>query len=214
MHIADGILPAPVLVAGFAGTVVFAALTLRKMDLEEIPKVSVATSLFFVASLIHFPIGPTSVHLLLNGLVGIILGMRAFPAIMLGIVLQAILFGHGGVTVIGVNSIMLGGGGLVAYGVWQLRHYFHFKSKIAVFAFCAGASGTIVSGLVLSASLVSAGEAFTVTAGLVLLYHIPIMLIEGLVSATSATFLMRVKPNVLAGYRPEEKSVSVTSVSP
>lgn len=34
------------------------------------------TAAFFVASLIHVPIGPTSVHLLLNGLLGVVVGRR------------------------------------------------------------------------------------------------------------------------------------------
>lgn len=202
MHVADGILSGPVIVAGFAGTAVLAAFTLRKMDLEEIPKVSVITSAFFIASLIHIPIGPASIHLLLNGLVGVILGFRAFPAIMLAIVLQAILFGHGGVTVIGVNSVMLGGGALAAYGIWQLRHYFSFKQSEVLFAGMAGATGTLASGILLSTALITTGEAFIATAGLVLAYHIPVMVIEAIVAGVCVGFLQRVKPQILAGHRP------------
>lgn len=201
MHVADGILSGPVIIAGFAGTAALAALTLRNMDLEEIPKVSVITSAFFIASLIHIPIGPSSIHLLLNGLVGVILGFRAFPAIMLAIVLQAILFGHGGVTVIGVNSLMLGGGALAAYGIWQLRHWFSFSQNEIVFAGLAGATGTIVSGILLSTALITTGEAFIATAGLVLAYHIPVMVIEAIVAGVCVGFLKRVKPQILAGQR-------------
>ena len=73
MHISDGVLSAPVLTAGFAGTAVLAAVTMRKMEMEEVPKISVITSVFFISSLIHVPLGPTSVHLILNGLVGVVL---------------------------------------------------------------------------------------------------------------------------------------------
>jgi cobalt/nickel transport system permease protein len=199
MHVADGILSGPIIGAGFAGAAVITALTMRKMDLEEIPKISVATAVFFVASLIHIPIGPTSVHLLLNGLVGILLGWRAFPAILLGIILQAILFGHGGVTVIGVNTVMLGGGALFAYGVWQLRHKFSFAKKETVFGGLAGATATITSGIVLASALVTTGDAFVGSAKLILYYHIPIMLIEGTVAAVTVSFLLKVKPGILAG---------------
>jgi len=202
MHVSDGILSGPVMAVGFAGAVVVAAATLRKMDLEEIPKISVATSVFFVASLIHIPVGPSSVHLLLNGLVGIILGWRAFPAILLGIILQAILFGHGGVTVIGVNTVMLGGGALFAYGIWQLRHRFNFKNNQMVFGFLGGASATIFSGVILSLALITTGEAFFATAGLILAYHIPVMLIEGVVAAACVNFLLKAKPEILAGHIP------------
>ena len=203
MHISDGILSGPVLAVGFGGAAVLAATTMRRMDMEEIPKVSVITSVFFVASLIHVPLGPSSVHLILNGLVGIVLGIRAFPAILLGIILQAILFGHGGVSVIGVNSVMMGTGGLLAYGVWQIRHYVSFKNKEVIFGALAGGTGVLVSGLILSLALLTTGEEFTVTAGAVLAAHIPIVIIETIVVGACAGFLMRAKPQLLAGNKPD-----------
>lgn len=203
MHISDGILSGPVLAAGFGGAAIMAGITMRRMDMEEIPKVSVITAVFFVASLIHVPIGFSSVHLILNGLAGIVLGMRAFPAIMLGIILQAILFGHGGVSVIGVNSVMMGGGGLLAYGVWQLRHSFSIAHREMIFGALAGGTGVLVSGLILSLALLTTGEQFMATAGAVLVAHIPIIIIESIVAGACAEFLMRVKPQLLAGNRRE-----------
>lgn len=200
MHISEGILHGPTLAAGFVGAGIIAAATMRNMDMEEIPKISVITSVFFVASLIKVPIGPSSVHLILNGLAAVVLGWRAFPAILLAIILQAIIFGHGGVTVIGVNAVMLGGGALVAYLVWQQRHRFpNMKRREFVFGALAGATATISSGIVLALALVTTGEAFAGVALAVLAAHIPIMLIEGAVVGACADFLQRVKPEVLAG---------------
>jgi len=201
MHISDGILSAPVWVAGYAGTAVLAAVTMRKLDMEEVPKISVITSVFFIASLIKVPVGVASIHLILNGLVGVVLGKRAFVAIMLGIILQAIIFGHGGITVIGVNSLMMGGGALIAYGVWQQRHRFSFKKREFVFGALAGAIGTISSGTILALALVTTGEEFNTIAGGVLLAHIPIMIIEALIVGSSAEFLNKIKPDILAGQR-------------
>jgi len=199
MHISDGILSGPVLMTGFGGAAALAAITMRQMDMEEIPKISVITSVFFVSSLIHVPVGPSSVHLILNGLVGIVLGMRAFPAILLGIILQAILFGHGGVSVIGVNSVMMGAGGLLAYGVWQLRHLFKFDHKEVIFGGLAGGTGVLVSGLILALALLTTGKEFAATAGAVLVAHVPIIIIETIVVGACAGFLTRVKPYLLAG---------------
>lgn len=201
MHISEGVLSAPVLITGFVGTAVLAAATTRKMELEEIPKLSVITSVFFVSSLIHVPIGVTSVHLILNGLLGVVLGWRAFPAVLVGIVLQAILFGHGGVTVIGVNTLMMGGGALVAYLVWQQRHHFKLNRREFIFGAMAGATGVAVSGIILSLALVTTGEAFHAIAGAVLLAHIPIIVVEAGVVGACAEFLNRVKPEILAGQR-------------
>ncbi|MEK7321850.1 MAG: cobalt transporter CbiM [Pseudomonadota bacterium] len=199
MHISDGILSGPVLAVGFVGTAIIAGLTLRKMDIEEIPKVSVITAVFFVASLIHVPIGPSSVHLILNGLVGVVLGWRAFPAVLLGIILQAILFGHGGVSVIGVNTLMMGGGALAGYGLWQLRHFVSMGRKEVIFGALAGGGAVLVSGLILSLALVTTGEQFNVMAGAVLLAHIPIIIVEAFVVGAAAGFLARVRPQILAG---------------
>jgi len=201
MHISEGILNPPIWIAGYVGTAVIAGLTMRKLDMEEVPKISVITSVFFIASLIKVPAGPASIHLILNGLVGIVLGKRAFAAIMLGIILQAIIFGHGGITVIGINTLMLGGGALVAYLVWQQRHRFNLKRRELVFGALAGAVGIATSGSILAFVLMLTGEEFTTIAETVLIAHIPIMLIEAAVVGTSAEFLQKTKPDILAGFK-------------
>lgn len=198
MHISDGILSAPVLIAGFVGTIALAAATFRKMDIDDVPKISVITSVFFVASLIHIPIGPSSVHLILNGLVGVVLGWRAFPAIMLGVILQTILFGHGGVTVIGVNCLMLGSGGMLAYGAWNLRHFFKMRKLEALFGAIAGGIGIFGSGIILALALVTTDQAFFATAVYALSAHLPVMIVEAIVVGACAGFLAKVKPEVLA----------------
>ena len=83
------------------------AAAMYKVRDEEIPRIALMTAAFFVASLIHVPIGPTSVHLLLNGLLGVVLGRRAPLAVLLGLTLQAVLLGHGGFTTIGVNTCVM-----------------------------------------------------------------------------------------------------------
>ncbi|MCC6544599.1 MAG: cobalt transporter CbiM [Nitrospirae bacterium] len=201
MHIADGILSAPVLAAGFGGTAIIAAVTMRKMNLEEIPKVSVMAAVFFVVNLIHIPVGPTSIHFIMNGLVGVILGPRAFAAVMLGVVLQAFLFGFGGVTVIGVNCVMLGGGALVAYFVWQLRHHFPFGDRLEmIFGALAGSTGVLVSGLILALALYTSGEEYWATAGYALAAHVPALIIEAIVVGACVTFLKKTRPDMLAGH--------------
>ena len=107
MHISEGVIAAPVLIAGAAGAVAGCAIGLKKLDMENTPKVAVLSSAFFVASLIHVPIGPTSVHLVLNGLVGFLLGWISFPALLVALLLQAVLFQFGGITTLGVNTVVM-----------------------------------------------------------------------------------------------------------
>lgn len=199
MHISEGILPARVLVSGWAVTALIAGAVLRKAEGEELPKMAVLTSVFFVASLIHVPLaGPVSVHLILNGLVGVILGYGAYPSIFLGLALQAILFQHGGIAVIGVNTVIMGVPAVMAYWIFGLRHVCTIRHGNAIFGFTAGASATAFSGVILSLFLRSAGEAFIPAARLALAAHVPVMLIEGAVTAAAVSYLTGIKPEALA----------------
>jgi hypothetical protein len=78
------------------------------------------TAAFFVASSIHVKLGPTSVHLLLSGLVGVVLRGRAPLAILVGVTLQALLIPHGGISTIGVNAVTEALPALLAGGLFGL----------------------------------------------------------------------------------------------
>src|SRR5688572_16912531 len=105
VHISDGVLGWPVLAGGFVLALLLAAWAARRVREDEIPRIALMTAAFFVASSIHVKLGPmTSAHLLLNGLVGVVLGRRAPLAVLVGVTLQALLIPHGGVTTIGVNA--------------------------------------------------------------------------------------------------------------
>lgn len=107
VHIAEGVLTGPWLLAGFALAGCLAFLGARRIRDQEIPQVALLTAVFFVASSLHIRAGPTSVHLLCNGLVGTVLGWRAALAIPIGLFLQAALIGHGAYSTLGVNSCVL-----------------------------------------------------------------------------------------------------------
>jgi cobalt/nickel transport system permease protein len=108
VHIADSVLRWPWLAAGFAVSAVLLAWSSRRIAEEEIPRIALLTAVFFVGSSIHMRVGPSSVHLLLNGLAGVILGRRAVLAIAVGLVLQALLLSHGGESALGVNICIIG----------------------------------------------------------------------------------------------------------
>jgi cobalt/nickel transport system permease protein len=122
VHISDGILAVPWWLGGFVGAGLLAWIATWRIREEEIPRVALLTAAFFVASLVHVRVGPTSVHLLLNGLVGVVLGPRAALAILIGVALQVALLGHGGFTTIGINSCVMA---LPALLSWQLFRILH-----------------------------------------------------------------------------------------
>lgn len=118
VHISDGVLTAPWLLGGFAGAAVLALLGAWRIRDEEIPQTALLTAAFFVVTLIHVRVPPTSVHLLFNGLLGVILGRRAGLAIPVGLFLQAALLGHGGFTTLGINTCVMGLPAFVSWGLF------------------------------------------------------------------------------------------------
>src|SRR5947209_9640966 len=96
VHISDQVLAAPWWLGGFALAALLGYLGSRRLGDEELPRIALLTAAFFIASLIHVRIPPTSVHLLLNGLVGVLLGWRACLAIPVALFLQVLFMGHGG----------------------------------------------------------------------------------------------------------------------
>jgi cobalt/nickel transport system permease protein len=118
IHMPDGLVTDAWWIGGFVGAAMLALIGAWRMREEEIPRVAVLTAAFFVASLIHVPVpaGPRA-HLLLNGLLGVLLGTRAGLAIPIGLLLQMGLFGHGGYTTLGLNSCIMA---LPALGSWLL----------------------------------------------------------------------------------------------
>jgi len=211
MHIPDGILPAAVVAAGYGTTGIATWYSLRKIKQKEnpqesIPKASLLTAAFFVASWIHIPIPPTSVHLVLNGLLGALLGYYAFPAILIGLFFQAVMFQHGGLTTLGVNATMMGVPALLAFFIFRLRNSFWFKDKrgwAGVFGFMAGAIGIGLAALIAFTLLISTmpgnidveAERASITA--LILAHVPLMVIEGIFTTLLVLFLHRIKPELL-----------------
>jgi cobalt/nickel transport system permease protein len=197
MHISEGVLSAPVLVAGALLTVGGTALGLKKMDYERIPEVAVLSSAFFVASLIHVPIGPSSVHLVLNGLVGVLLGWMAFPSILVALALQALLFQFGGFTSLGANTFNMAAPAVLTYYLFNfpIRKANHLLSMLAGFG--AGVIGVGLGALLVAIALVTTGESFLNIARILVVAHLPVMLIEGIVTSFCVVFLKKVKPEIL-----------------
>ncbi|UEC41955.1 MAG: Cobalamin (Vitamin B12) biosynthesis CbiM protein [Methanothrix sp.] len=197
MHISDGVLSPSVLVAGYAVAGFLLFITLRDVEAEEIPRISLITAAVFVASLVHFPVGPTSVHLVMNGLAGILLGKRAFGSVFVALTLQALLFQHGGISVIGVNAVNMGVPALLAWKIFEGRRAFPSPKREVYFGSLAAASAVIGTAILLSLSLLAVGDEFKEIAILVLIAHLPIAAIEAGVVGLAAGFLVSVKQEML-----------------
>ncbi len=189
----------PVLASGAIITIAGTALGLKKLDQKEIPKVAILASVFYVASLIHVPSGLTSVHLLLNGLLGVILGWAAFPAILIALLMQWTMFNFGGITVLGVNTTIMALPAVISYYIFGniIKKY---PKYTFITSFMCGSVTIAFTAILLFTALTCSGEEFFIPACIALLTHLPIMVIEGFITAFCVLFLKKVKPEIFRIY--------------
>ncbi len=227
MHIPD-ILPAPVAIAGYSLTGLTTWLCLKRIDRlpdpqAQVPKASLLTAAFFVASWIHIPTPLASVHFVLNGLLGVLLGWFAFPAILIGLLFQAVMFQHGGLSTLGVNALVMGIPALIAHLVFQMGRMGlgHRRGDpttdqaaqanasalprwlLGSLGFVAGALGLGLSVLAFFSAMVIFLPAHLDAAmeqraiALLCIAHLPVIALEGGFTAMLVLFLQRVKPELL-----------------
>ncbi|WP_434340170.1 cobalt transporter CbiM [Motilimonas cestriensis] len=197
MHIVDGALSIPVLALGGVLTAIGVGIGLKRMDYDNLPQVGMLSAVFFIASYIHLPLGFTSVHLIMNGLIGIVLGWAAFPALFVALILQAVFFGFGGVLVLGVNTFNIAIPGLIMYAIcyWGIRS--GSSKRAAIWGAIGGAGAVAITSLLVAGALALSGDAFILVAKATLPAHVPVMLIEGFVSGAAVYLLHQVKPELL-----------------
>jgi len=146
--------------------------------------------------LIHVNIGPSSVHLILNGIVGLLLGFAAIPAILTALLLQSVFFQYGGLTTLGVNVVVMGAPAV-------LVHYLFLpllgKSPGLNFTagFLTGLFSILFSSLLLGLALWFTDENFFETSLVIITAHIPVMIIEGIITGFCITFLLKVYPEII-----------------
>lgn len=194
MHVVDGALSTEVVVVGGLLAAGGVGLGLKSLTLEKVPAAGMLSATFFVASLIHVPIGPSSVHLIMNGLAGLVLGWAAFPALFVALLLQAVFFGFGGLMVLGVNTLAIALPA-VLLGVLCRKGVASADIRVAALAGAGAGGGAIaLTALFVAFALWVSGQEFLPAAQLVVLAHLPVMVIEALVCAAAVVLVRRVNP--------------------
>lgn len=196
MHIAEGVLSAPVLITGAAVAAAGVAYGLKKIRSDRCMLAGLLGAAFFVASLIHIPVGVSSAHLILNGLVGVLLGWASFPVIFVALLLQAVLFQFGGFTVLGVNTATMGLGAVAAYYLFIAIARKNKDNRLKLAGFCGGFFAVFISGVLTAAALAFTNEGFLTAAWLIFLANLPVMVIEGLITAFAVVYLKRSNPDL------------------
>ena len=122
LHIPDGVLPLWLVIAGWACTgilLVFCIYRVRRVELtRKIPLIGIISALMIVC--MTLPVIPFAYHVNLSVVAGIILGPAlAFISIFIVDLIIA-MFGHGGITVVGLNTVVVGAEAVLGYYLFQM----------------------------------------------------------------------------------------------
>lgn len=197
MHISDGVLLPYIVGIGWAIALPTLGVSLRRLRTDQVSTYGVVAAAFFAGSTIHVPVGPFSMHLVLSGMAGLLLGWGALTIVTVGLFLQALFIGFGGLMVLGVNiSIMALPGAIM--GVIGRRWMKKSSPKRRPWIGSLIGGGTIlISAILLYVTLSTTHTALMPLAKLVFLNHIPIAIVEGVISFWLVHFLQKVKPSLL-----------------
>ena len=156
MHVPDGFIAPQMYLPAYAAAAGLWTYGLRRLRAslreEAIPRLAVLTAFSFVAMMIMLPLpGGTSAHVTGIALLALLFGVwTAFIAVSVVLLLQAVLFGAGGVTALPVNALAMGMvGGVVAWAVYRLLRRIHEGFALVA----AGWFSVNVSALLLALAL-------------------------------------------------------------
>ena len=197
VHLADGAIAETWIVAGWLGCILLLLRPIQHLHEDDIPRLGLLTAAFFVSSSIHIKLAilPTSVHLLLNGLVGVLLGPRAPIAIAIGLLLQYLLLAHGGLTTLGLNACIIAA---PAWGAALLERRLRWVLSPFWRGVLVGGGAVALTVLLNFAVLLWGGkEDWGLLARLVLLAHIPVVVLEAGMLGVILAYIERVKPELL-----------------
>lgn len=197
-HIPDGVLSTPVLIGGGVAAAAAIGLALRRVDEQDIPRVAILSAAFFALSLFSVPIGPSSIHMLMGGLMGLILGPAIFPAVFAALLLQATMFGFGGLTTLGVNTFNIALPGALLGMAFAPAVARATPARAALLAGLCSALCVAATGLMVAASLALSSSDYLFSAKVMIATYLPLMGIEAAIAASCVSFVKRVKPDLLA----------------
>jgi cobalt/nickel transport system permease protein len=188
MHISEGVLSPPVIAAGWALAAGGLAVGLKKTQTEALPRAALVSSVLFLASLVHVPVGPSSIHLTLLGLAGGLLGWSVIPALFVALLLQGLLFQFGGILSLGVNTSIMS---LAALSGFVLSKIFRGKLRIPG-AFLAGFTAIITGSALVVLCLFLSDHNLAATAAMIFAANVPLALAEGIITVFMTLFLAKV----------------------
>lgn len=217
MHLPDGLIWPPIALLGWIIAILAISMALKRIDRDipsdRIPVLAVMAAGIFAAQMVNFPIiGGTTGHLIGTALATIMLGPWAAILVMtVVIVIQALIFGDGGVLAIGLNLLNMV---LIGVGItWVIMRLTERRSGIAFPTFFAGWIAVVLGAFLLAAELAMSNSVSHGNYGIVWSISLPFLigsslligLGEGMLSSLVASYIYRVSPEmILSGYSTTE----------
>jgi cobalt/nickel transport system permease protein len=223
MHIPDGYLSPQTFVPMFGVAAAFWAIALRKVRVKlserHIPYLAMAAAFSFLIQMFNIPIpGGTTGHAVGGAIIAILLGpWSAVLAISIVLIIQAIVFGDGGVTAIGANCFnMAVVMPFVSYWVFNL---IKGKEQVGVravaAAFLSGYTGLVIASIStavmfgIQPMIAQDGQGLPLYAPYPLSVAVPVMaiehlvlfgIIEGIVTAVILKYFMKHEVGIIHAF--------------
>ncbi len=196
MHISEGVLSLPVIACGWGIAGAGVAIGLRRTPPQKISRVALISAALFIASLIRIPVPPVAIHLTLLGVAGVLLGWSAFPALIVALFLQAVLFQFGGILALGPNCAIMGCAAISAHYIYKALPKGGYTP---ISAFAAGFGAVIAGTVLICAALYFSNASFTNTVKLIFAANLILALVEGVITAFIVLFLNKALPGTSEG---------------
>jgi cobalt/nickel transport system permease protein len=155
MHIPDGYLSPQTYIPLCGVSFLFLSVALKKLKKElstkHVPYLAMSAAFSFLIMMFNIPIpGGTTGHAVGAGIIALLLGpWTAVIAVSVVLIIQAVVFGDGGITAIGANCFNMAVAiPFVSYGVFKLiSGNSRSRSRVSIAAFLSGYAGLTVSAL-------------------------------------------------------------------
>lgn len=199
MHLTEGVAPLGVAVGGGILALAGVAIGLSRLKDDQVPRAAlVAATVFVVTSVVRLPLGISSMHPVLCGLCGLLLGWSAVPVYLVCLLLQALLLQVGGLSTLGVNTVAMG---TAAVGV----HLFFSRAlkragdgRIFFLGAAGGFVGVLIALACWGGALVLCGGSFLVLVKAALVPYLVLGIVEALFTGFVVSFLAKLRPDVIA----------------
>ena len=122
-----------------------------------------------------------------------------------GLLIMALVFGFGGVSVLGLNLLNVALPGYLAYLIFSPFLKRSSETQAMIWGGVAGGLAVLGSALMVAAALALSGDGFWPAAQMIVVAHVPVALVEGLVVGVALSFLLKLKPALFMSQTPLSK---------